>query len=599
MVDSNQYKQRLSALRKAMDKEGLDGFLVPRADEWLGEFVAPYAERLKWVTGFTGSAGIALILKERAVLLTDARYTLQAQGQLNAEMFEVVDINEMPLHEWMEQHVDSEAIIGFDPWLHTDEQLNKMIDKDIVLKSVAKNLVDTIWIDQPDRPATSIHNFPEDIAGDPFGQKCNQVAWMMKEVAVRWYIFTQPDSIAWLLNIRASDVAFIPLALSYLLMNDDGDLVWFVEPERISEGVLEKLGKAVSIVPPENMEEYLATLREAETDVSYGMDFKRSPSWFKYYFAEMGKEIIDIKDPCLFPKSLKTFQEQEAIREVHVQDGIAVVRFLKWMDQEGRNEELSEVSVADKLEEFRSLSPIYCGPSFPTISGFGANGAIIHYRATEETDAKVEGDGLLLLDSGGQYHYGTTDITRTIAIGEPTKEMKQNFTRVLRGHMAVAMAEFKDGTTGKDIDALARGPLVEVDLNFAHGTGHGVGCFLGVHEHAANLSPRGEDPVKPGMLLSNEPGYYKEGEYGIRIENLIFCSLKGEGKAQEMLGAPYIFETVTLAPIDLSLVEADMLSGEEQDWLNTYHAHVLEKLSPHLETDEQEWLEEQTRAISA
>ncbi len=603
MTDATQYKQRLSALRKAMEKQNLDGFLVPRADEWLGEFVAPYAERLKWATGFTGSAGIAVILKDSAVLLTDSRYTLQAKQQLDQTMFDIVDIGEVSLEKWLFKNTKKGAVIGFDPWLHTQEQLGKMIDKKIVLKSVSKNLIDLIWLDQPDRPATTIHNFPEEIAGDSFHQKRNQVSWLMKEVGVRWYILTQPDSIAWFLNIRASDIACIPQALSYLLIGDQGDLIWFVEPDRISRDVIDKLGKAVSVVKPDDMAEYFATLRGAESDVSYGIDFKRAPAWFKYYFAEMGKEIIDIKDPCLFPKSLKTYQEQEAIRAAHVLDGVAMVRFLKWLDEEASGGMLTEISAAEKLESFRSLSPVYCGASFPTISGFGANGAVVHYRATEKTDAAIVGDGLLLIDSGGQYHYGTTDITRTIAIGTPSQEMKENFTRVLQGHIAVASARFEDGTSGKEIDALARKPLQDAGLDYGHGTGHGVGCFLAVHEHAANLSPKGDEAPKPGMLLSNEPGYYKEGEYGIRIENLVLCGFEKEYDAQNMLeessqeSLEYIFETVTLAPIDLNLVVLEMLSREERRWLNAYHLEVKEKLFALLDEEERAWLEEATKAV--
>lgn len=587
-----------------MAQYDLDAYLVPRADEWLGEFVAPYAERLKWISGFTGSAGMAIIMAEDAVLLTDSRYTIQARQQLDEKVFAIEDVAELGLGRCLAKYLKVGALIGFDPKLHTDEQCAKIVEEGLELAALPENLIDTLWHDQPSKPATKIYNFPDDIAGDTHTEKCNQIAWMLQEIGVRWYILTQPDSIAWLLNIRASDIEYIPQALSYLMISNQGEVIWFVDPARLSDDVVDKLKPKVNYVLPENMEEMLTTLREAETNISFAMDFKRSPIWFKLHFAELGKELIDIKDPCLFPKSLKTFSEQEAIRNAHVIDGVAVVRFLKWFEEEAEKGALTEIAASDKLEEFRSLSDRYCGQSFPTISGYGANGAIVHYRAVDETNAAITGDNMLLIDSGGQYHYGTTDITRTIAVGNPPQVMKENFTRVLKGHIAVAMAEFEDGTTGAAIDALARKPLQDVGLNYGHGTGHGVGCFLAVHEHAANLSPRGKDPVKPGMLISNEPGYYEEGAYGIRLENLVLCvpavedmsDLLQNGARGEDSGL-YKFESVTLAPFDRRLIVAEMLSNEERSWLNDYHALVLEKLSPYLDGEELFWLQERVEPL--
>lgn len=597
MSNQKTTKENIAKIRNLIKGYNLDGVLVPRADEWLGEFVAPYAERLKWLTGFSGSAGTALILHDRAVLFTDGRYLIQAKQQCDSSVFEIVDSTQIQIHDWIKEHVVPGMRIGFDPKLHTDEQCTKIVDAGFELAALPENPVDQIWKNQPEKPKTKIHNFPDHIAGDTHTEKCNQVAWMIKEIGVRWYILTQPDSIAWLLNIRASDVDFIPLALSYLLIGENGELIWFVDPDRVSEEVAEKLSHQAKFVRPDDMDKMLLALIDAKRDISFGIDFKRSPVWFKYHFAEAGKEIIDIKDPCLFPKSLKTLQEQDAIREAHILDGVAMVRFLKWFEENGIGE--TEMSVTDKLEEFRSLSPKYCGPSFPTISGFGANGAIIHYRATEQTNADIAEGSLLLLDSGGQYHYGTTDITRTIAVGEPTTAMKENFTRVLKGHIAVSKATFPDGTLGKDIDALARKPLQDAGLNFAHGTGHGVGCFLAVHEHAANLSPKGEDELKPGMLLSNEPGYYEEGAYGIRTENLILCQFENAQDAKDILEnkANYVFETVTLAPYDSSLIIKEMLDADEITWLNDYHKRVFETLKPFLDKDEAAWLEQATAAI--
>ncbi|MEM7679929.1 MAG: aminopeptidase P family protein [Pseudomonadota bacterium] len=590
---------RIAKLKKLIKDLNLDGVFVPRADEWLGEFVAPYAERLKWLTGFSGSAGTALILIDRLVIFTDPRYTAQAATQ--CPDFDVVDITKEPIHEWIKNNISPGMRFGFDPWLHTDEQCQKIVEAGYELAAMEENAVDQIWDHQPEKPKTAIHNFPDDIAGDTHTEKCNQISWMIKEIGVRWYILTQPDSIAWLLNIRAADTDFIPVALSYLLLGENGEIIWFIDPERISEDVAEKLAHQAKFVKPDDTTEMLSALIDANRDTSFGIDFKRSPVWFKYHFAEQGKEIIDIKDPCLFPKSLKTLQEQEAIKQAHIDDGVAVTRFLKWFAEDGVGE--TEISITDKLEEFRSLSPKYCGPSFPTIAGFGANGAVIHYRADDHTNTTIEEGGLILLDSGGQYHYGTTDITRTIAVGELSDEMKENYTRVLQGHIAVADAKFSDGTTGKDIDALARKPLQDAGLDFAHGTGHGVGCFLAVHEYAANLSPRGEDELKPGMLLSNEPGYYKEDNYGIRLENLILCQFEEGQDVQDILekskdsAVDYIFESVTFAPFDPVLIVPEMLSEDEKAWLNDYHKTVFETLSPYLDKPTTKWLAEQTAPI--
>lgn len=572
------HKDKIEQLRAAMAEQGVDGFIVPRADEWQGEFVAEYAERLRWISGFTGSGGAAVILRDKAALMTDSRYTLQAAAEVDSDMFEVVNYVETPMAKWISALANKGGVIGYDPRLHTPKQLQDLTDQDVELKAV-ENLIDEIWADQPLPPASTVEKFPEEIAGMSHTGKLAAVAKKLREHDLDAFVITLPDSIGWLLNIRAWDTKYIPIALSYLVLRANGEASWFIDPSRVPFDL-----ENVNIIHPDEMLENLARL-----EGNVGLDYKRSPDWFRLTLDENGAQVVDEKDPSIDLKAIKNAAEQKAIKHAHIRDGVAVTKFLCWLEHEGQGEELSELSAAEKLREFRAQDSAFLADSFPTISGFGANGAVVHYRATQANNAPVSSDGLLLVDSGAQYQDGTTDITRTILIGEATQEMKENFTRVLQGHIAVALGKYKKGTTGKEIDALARAPLQEVDLNFAHGTGHGVGCFLAVHEEAANLSPRGEDALQAGMLLSNEPGYYKEGEYGIRIENLVL--------AYEVDNETLGFETVSFAPIDYRLIVKDMLSGEELQWLNSYHDQTRNLLDKYLNSQEREWLKTVTQKL--
>ncbi|MCB1531687.1 MAG: aminopeptidase P family protein [Alphaproteobacteria bacterium] len=571
------YQERIANLRRLMEQHGAAGFIVPRADEWQGEFVAPYAERLKWISGFTGSAGAAVILTDKAALMTDSRYTLQARGQVDSDIFEVANSTEISIGQWIAGQ-GAGGDIGYDPRLHTPKQLEDLSDNGVALKPVP-NLIDLLWEDQPAPPDSAVERFPDAVAGQSAKDKLGAIAGALQEAGLDGYIFTLPDSIAWILNIRGRDTAYVPLALSYLLVSaKEGAVQWFVGPQRVGFDI-----EGVQITEPARMEAALGAL----SGQAIGMDFKRSPDWFRLTLEQAGASVKDLKDPSIDPKAIKSLSEQEAIRQAHIEDGVALARFFAWLEGAlERGEPLSEMSIADKLHEFRALSPEFVSDSFPAICGFAANGAVIHYRANEANNAAIAGDGLLLIDSGGQYHYGTTDITRTIAIGTPSAQMQKNFTRVLKGHIAVGGAVFAAGTKGREIDALARAPLQEVGLNFAHGTGHGVGCFLGVHEEAANLSPKVEAALAPGMLLSNEPGYYEEGAYGIRIENLVLVQEAGA----DTLG----FETVSFAPIDRKLIDVEMLKPEERAWLDAYHEDVYERLQPLLDEDTARWLKAQT-----
>lgn len=555
------YQERLEKLRSQIKKSGCDGFILPRTDEFQGEFLAPYAGRLDWLTGFTGSAGVAIITLDKAVVMSDGRYTIQLEQQVPYDFYAREDSVQNPVGQWLSENIKSGANIAYDPWLMTPAQIEKIKEQatDISLKQI-ENPIDKIWLDQPEKPANPVIVFPDDVAGKSSKEKRLEIASKIEADA---QLITAGDSICWLLNVRGSDIEYSPLIHAYALLYKDGSVDWFLDNEVKNLN----LENDVRVFKRKEMEDRLKNIKISR-------DPETAPIWFDQF------NVIDAKDPCTHPKSIKTTSEQDAIRKAHIQDGVAMVKFLKWIEE--TDEELTELSVEQKLESFRRECLDYIGPSFSTIAGFASNGAIVHYRATNKTNKKIENNSLLLVDSGGQYRWGTTDITRTIAIGEPTQEMKENYTRVLKGHIAVATADFEKGTQGKEIDKLARAPLKEAGLDYAHGTGHGVGCYLCVHEHAANISPKGEEAIEAGMLISNEPGYYKENEYGIRIENLILAQVDQE---------TMIFETVTLAPYEPQLINKELLSKEEKKWLQNYHQTIVSKLKKRLSEEEQSWLQ--------
>ena len=552
---------RVTELQALMRLQAIDAYLIPRGDEFLGEFVAAYAERLAFVSGFTGSAGMAVVRADDAHCFSDGRYVLQMRDQLNPQDWRAVDSTKYAVEDWLYDHMQAGQVIGFDPALHSIESvqaLEKRLEtKGVTLKPIAENLIDLIWADQPARPDAPHIDFPEDIAGVSVEDKLKSVCEGLNDIDA--YILTQPDSVCWLSNVRGSDVPYTPIALRAGIID-------------VKTGSL-SLMKAAGELPD------LA-------GKSVGLDFLRSPYAYMYALEKMGAQVRNLKDPCIVPRACKAPSEQEAMRQAHIVDGVAMVKWLAWFEANGIG--YNEVELHEKLQDFRAGHPAYKGPSFPTIAGFGANGAVIHYRAQAESALTVGSDNLLLLDSGGQYlsrdFAGTTDITRTIATGAVSDDVKRANTLVLKGHVALSAAHFPPGTTGMQLDAIARQPLWNEGLDYAHGTGHGVGCYSAVHEEAASISSRGKDALEPSMILSNEPGYYKDGEYGIRIENLILVS---PADAAGMLG----FETLTLAPYDRSLIDADLLDREDIAWINAYHARVLETLSPYLEDTTKEWLQ--------
>lgn len=566
------YQDRLQKLRHEIKSIGLDGFILPRTDEFQGEFLADYAQRLAWLTGFTGSAGIAAVLKEKAVVLSDGRYTIQLKNEVNNALYDTGNSVESSIENWIVKHTDAGLKIGFDPWLHTTQQIEKMRDvlklASIEFIPVEKNPVDTIWSDQPSMPSGQVRLFPNEVAGKTFIEKLGGFLSVLNEKGADAFILSAADSICWLLNVRGEDVDYTPLVLSYLVVHVDGDLEWYVDGEKVSDTVRNAFGESLKVHNFKDLGEGLKSLNGK----TVALDFSNAPVGFQTVLS--GAKLLDIKDPCVYPRSIKTSSECEAIRQAHIADARAIHKFMQWFEQEVPKGNLCELSVAEKLEEFREQNPAYNGASFPTICGFAENGAIIHYRSSEKTNKKIVGNGLLLLDSGGQYEWGTTDITRTIAVGQPSEEMRRNYTLVLKGHIAVSMARFPVGTTGAQIDVLARSALWQEGLDYAHGTGHGVGCYLGVHEAAANISPRSVLPIEAGMLLSNEPGYYKEGAYGIRIENLILAQKSGmcADTGKELLS----FETVTYALYDERLIIEEMLSRSEQAWLEMYKSKLFD-----------------------
>lgn len=596
-TDNPGHKQKLEALRAAMGKAGLDGFIVPRIDKYQGEFVAPGAERLAWLTGFTGSAGTAVILKNKAAVFSDGRYTIQLSQQVDKALYHTEDNTKTLVSKWLAEHAPAGGVIGYDPWLATPSQIESMgkalAEKSITLKAVTDNLVDALWAGRPTMPQSKAEIFPEAVADASSAQKKDRIIQFLKDKNVFAAILNMPDSLAWLLNVRGGDIETTPIVLSMGIVHADGRPVqWFVDEAKLTPAVKAHLGNSVEIYRPDALEKQIVHLA-AEVKKSgrpVGLDFTRAPVWFRDRLASEGAEVADLKDPCILPRAIKTPAEQKAIRAAHVADGVAIVKFLHWLEAEGPKGNITERDIESWLEHFRRQNPAYRGPSFSTIAGWAANGAIVHYRATAKTAAAIRPPGLLLVDSGGQYHYGTTDITRTIAVGPPTDDMRRHYTLVLKAHIAVAQARFPEGTTGITIDELARAPLKAEGLDYAHGTGHGVGCYLSVHEESANISARGTEALQAGMLLSNEPGYYREGHYGIRIENLVLVQ-KGEEGGLE-------FETVTLAPYDLNLIATDLLTVKEKNWVNEYHAQVLKTLVPKLDAESASFLRRAVKPLN-
>ncbi|HET9069436.1 MAG TPA: aminopeptidase P family protein [Amaricoccus sp.] len=578
---------RLAALRAAMAAAGVDAFLVPRADAHQGENVAARDERLAWLTGFTGSAGLAVVTAERAVVFVDGRYRLQVAGQVDTDRFEIGRLPQDKTADWLAGALPRGGRVGFDPWLHTAKEVEELGEaltpRQIGLVRVA-NLVDRAWPDQPPPPAAPMVPHPLALAGRSSAEKRAEIAQGLAGRDIAAVVLTLPDSIAWLLNVRGGDIARTPVALAFAILGADGGVDLFTEPGKLDEAARAHLGPEVRVAPPEAFGPALDALKGR-----VAVDRGSAPAWVADRIAAAGRaEVVWERDPCILPKAIKTGAEIAGARAAHLRDGAAMVEFLAWLDATAPEGGLSEIDVVRRLEDIRAATGELRDISFETICGAGPNGAIVHYRVSEASNRQVAPGELLLVDSGAQYLDGTTDITRTVAIGPVPPEAVRPFTLVLKGLIAMCRLSWPEGLVGRDIDAVARVALWQAGMDYDHGTGHGIGSYLGVHEGPQSLSRRGLEPLVPGMILSVEPGYYREGAFGIRLENLALVRGPApvEGGEREMLG----FEVLTLAPIDRRLIDASLLDAGERAWLDAYHARVAATLAPLLDNETARWL---------
>jgi Xaa-Pro aminopeptidase len=590
------YADRLAALRQQLKEDRLDGFVVPLTDEHMSEYVGSYAQRLAWLTGFQGSAGSAVVLPEEAAIFTDGRYTIQVRQQVSPTEWKYESVPETSVARWLKEHAPNGARIGYDPWLHTAEWVKQattqLAAKGAELVAVKRNPIDAVWADRPEPSKARLIVQSEELAGQSSADKRHNMAdWLAKEGADA-AVLAALDSIAWTFNVRGADVTHTPVALAYAVVNADGTADLFVEGEKVGDDVRAHLGNGVRLHERDQFETYLRSL----SDKLVAVDPERSVAAISQALEEGGARILSRRDPAVLPKAVKNKVEIAGHQAAQTRDGAAVSRFLKWVEEEAPKGGIDELIAADKLLGLRQELGGLKDLSFDTISAFGPNGALPHYKGTAASNLPFTPGTLYLVDSGGQYQDGTTDITRTVPIGEPTAEMIDRFTRVLQGHIAIATALFPKGTRGSQLDSFARRPLWEAGCDYAHGTGHGVGAFLAVHEGPQRIAPvgssqaGGDEPLQAGMIISNEPGYYKPNEYGIRIENLVLVVEKQvPGGDKEMLG----IETLTYVPIEKRLIDKSMLSDREVEWLNDYHAKVLALIGPQLEGDDKAWLERQ------
>jgi Xaa-Pro aminopeptidase len=589
------YADRLKALREQLKANSLDGFVVPLTDEHMSEYVGSYAQRLAWLTGFEGSAGSAVVLPQEAAIFVDGRYTLQVRQQVSPTEWSYQSVPETSTTEWLKEHAPEGGRIGYDPWLHTRDWVSKakeaLASRGAELVPVARNPIDEIWKDRPEASKAHLIVQPDQYAGKSAAEKRTEIGdWLQKQHADA-AVLSALDSIAWAFNIRGADVTHTPVALAYALVYADGTADLFVASEKIGPDVRQHLGNGVRLHERAAFEQALGELKGKTVVV----DPERAVAAIFEALERAGAKVVPMRDPTILPKALKNPAEIAGQKAAQERDGAVISKFLHWIEEEAPKGEVDELKASDHLEALRRENPELRDLSFDSISGAGPNGAIVHYRSSEKTNRKLEQGTLYLIDSGGQYVDGTTDITRTVAIGEPTAEMRDRFTRVLKGHIAIATAIFPENTTGAQLDTLARAPLWQAGLDFDHGTGHGVGSYLSVHEGPARISKLGHVALRRGMILSNEPGYYKTAAYGIRIENLVLVIAAPEpAGAEKPLNA---FETLTLAPIDRRLVDKALLTDKERHWLDSYHGRVDAEIAPLVDADTRAWLAAATRPL--
>lgn len=599
--DPSQGAPRVAALRHWMQANDIDAVLVPRSDEHQGEYVAPGSERLRWLTGFTGSAGAAIVMRDRAVIFVDGRYTLQVRNQVDMDLFSADSLIDNPPPAWIESNLGKGAQIGFDPWLHTTSDVKALsaaarkIGADLI--PLDDNPIDAIWTDRPKPPLGQVEIQPIELAGELARDKLVRLGEAVGKQGATHAILTDPSSIAWAFNIRGTDLPHTPLALGFAILPTKGEPQLFIDKRKLAVKTEAYLTQLSDLHPPSQLE--AAVLALAKDGAKVSLDPVLAADRLRILVEENGGTVVAAQDPARLPRAQKNKAEIAGARAAHRRDGAAVVRFLCWLDAQ-KPGSIDEITTVNRLESFRRRAgeetqmPLR-DVSFDSISGAGPNAAIMHYRVTHGTNRVLGKDELFLIDSGGQYQDGTTDITRTVAIGNPSDEMKERFTLVLKGLIAISTVLFPAGTRGADIDALARHALWQRGLDFAHGTGHGVGSYLAVHEGPQRIAKTGMEKLLTGMMLSNEPGYYKNGHYGIRSENLIVVR---EPEAIDGGDIPmHSFETLTLAPFDRRLVRVDLLSPAELEWLNFYHARVLDEIGPMVDGEALKWLEEATAPI--
>src|SRR5688572_7997549 len=586
---------RVAKLRAALKRRGLDGFVVPRADRHQNEYVPPSDERLAWLTGFTGSAGAAIVLSDRAVLFVDGRYTVQSRAQTDTKVFDIEHLVENPPEQWLDSNLKAGAKLGYDPWLHTAEQAEKLEKAceatGASLIAIADNPIDALWNDRPTPPAGKVVLHDIKFAGEAGADKLRRIRAELAKSRLDALLVSDPQNLAWTYNIRGSDVGHTPLPLGMSLIPREGRPSVYFDGRKLDNTVRAALEDLADVREPAALEKDLTALQGK----TVRLDRVSAAQALSQLIEKHGGKVSRGADPIALMKAVKNRTEMDGARAAHQRDGAAMARFLAWFDHEAPGGKLTEIEAASALETFRRDTGKLKDISFPTIAGAGPNGAIVHYRVTQSSNRKIGKGELFLIDSGAQYEDGTTDITRTLAVGDPTAEMRDRFTRVLKGHIAIATAIFPEGTTGAQLDPLARVALWEVGLDYDHGTGHGVGSYLSVHEGPARISKLGTVPLRRGMILSNEPGYYKTAEYGIRIENLVLVIAEPEPVgAEKPVNA---FETLTLAPIDRRLIETNMLSSKERAWIDSYHSRVREVIEPLVDAPIRKWLEAATRPL--
>ena len=588
---------RLAAFREELARRKLTGFVIPRADQQQNEYVAPSEERLAWLTGFTGSAGMAVVLVHQAAVFVDGRYTLQAAKQVDAKAWNVEPLADPPPENWLEQHLVAGDRLGFDPWLHTSAAAERLAaacaKAGAELVAVDGNPLDSVWTERPPPPLGPVAVHGSQFSGEAETEKLRRIRLEIARLGVDALVLSDSHAVAWTFNIRGADVSHTPLPLSYALVPKDGRPTVFIDHRKLSNSARDHLEQSADVMEPDALRSELDRLAQGGAPIA--LDSATAADALSRLIEAAGGKVIRGNDPVSLLKAVKNSTEIEGARSAHRRDAVALARFLAWIDREAPTGALTEIDTVEALETFRRETGALKDVSFPTIAGTGPNGAIVHYRVTRKTNRRIAPGDLLLIDSGAQYEDGTTDVTRTIAVGEPTFEMRDRFTRVLRGHIAIARALFPDGTTGAQIDTLARQFLWQAGIDFEHGTGHGVGSYLSVHEGPARISKLGTTPLKRGMILSNEPGYYKTDAFGIRIENLELVVAADIAGAEKPLNG---FETLTLAPIDRRLIDLNMLSGEELSWLNDYHARVRHEVRPHVDEATKFWLDAATAPLS-